>query len=65
MSDPGPDADDVRELVRQESRPVPGPADLDLAVDVGRIRVHLSDAGFPLVPRRRLRGLTGRRHLDR
>lgn len=47
MSDPRPDADDARELVRQERWPVPGPADLDLAVDVGRIRVHLSDAADP------------------
>jgi len=38
-----PSADPDRELVRQESRPVAGPADLDLAVDVGRVRVHLSD----------------------
>ena len=42
--DPGPDG---REVVRQESRPVDGPADLDLAVDVGRVRVHLADAAGP------------------
>ena len=42
--DPGPDG---REVVRQESRPVDGPADLDLAVDVGRVRVHLADAADP------------------
>jgi hypothetical protein len=31
-------------LVRHESRPVDGPAELDLAVDVGRVQVHLDDA---------------------
>lgn len=30
--------------MRQESRTVAGPADLDLAVDVGRVVVHLDDA---------------------
>ena len=34
----------VEDLVRQESRTVAGPADLDLAVDVGRVVVHLDDA---------------------
>ena len=33
------------ELVRQESRTVAGPADLDVAVDVGRVEVQLVDAG--------------------
>jgi hypothetical protein len=35
--EPGP------ELVRQQSFPADGPAELELAVDVGRIRVHLED----------------------
>jgi hypothetical protein len=37
----------VEDLVRQESRTVAGPADLDLAVDVGRVVVHLD--GSPAV----------------
>jgi hypothetical protein len=36
---------DMEDLVRQESRTVAGPADLDVAVDVGRVEVHLDDAG--------------------
>lgn len=36
---------DMEDLVRQESRTVAGPADLDVAVDVGRVEVHLEDAG--------------------
>ncbi len=35
----------MTDLVRQESRPASGPVDLDLAVDVGRVRVHLDDGG--------------------
>jgi hypothetical protein len=34
-------------LVRQESRPVDGPVALDLAVDVGRVLVHLDPASDP------------------
>ena len=36
---------EVEDLVRQESRTVAGPVDLDVAVDVGRVEVHLGDAG--------------------
>ena len=32
------------DLVRQESRTAAGPADLDVAVDVGRVEVHLDEA---------------------
>src|SRR4051812_11283729 len=35
----------MEDLVRQESRTVAGAADLDVAVDVGRVEVHLEDAG--------------------
>ena len=35
---------DVDDLVRQESRTAAGPADLDVAVDVGRVEVQLDDA---------------------
>src|SRR3954470_946973 len=35
----------MEDLVRQESRTVAGPADVDVAVDVGRVEVHLDDAG--------------------
>ena len=34
------DVDD--DLVRQESRTAGGPADLDVAIDVGRVEVHLT-----------------------
>jgi len=34
----------VDDLVRQESRTAAGPADLDVAVDVGRVEVHLDEA---------------------
>ena len=35
---------DMDDLVRQESRTAAGPADLDVAVDVGRVEVHLDEA---------------------
>lgn len=46
MPDPA-DAPSTGGFVRQESRPVDGPAELDVAVDVGRVDVHLAaaDAG--------------------
>lgn len=34
-------------VVRQENRAFDGPVDLDLAVDVGRVRVHLDDGADP------------------
>lgn len=41
--DDGSSDDSNNELVRQQSWPVSGPAEVNLTVDVGRIRVHLDD----------------------
>ena len=38
-----PDDEPAPGLVRQQSWPVDGPAELELATDVGRVRVHLED----------------------
>lgn len=45
MSGTGDEGAGAAGLVRQESRPVDGPVELDVAVDVGRVTVHLDDAG--------------------
>ncbi len=44
--------------MRQESRTVAGPADLDVAVDVGRVEVHLDGAAGGDEAARRERGET-------
>lgn len=37
-------SDETNELVRQQSWPVDGPAELELSIDVGRVRVELTDS---------------------